>query len=544
MGAETAPTALAQAAKKMGDPAALDLLSSLVAIAPTNLEDPAHSRWEKPHYAAAMDRILRAARERGFATRIYNPTADPSFEGTIAGPGPRPNGIIDLDVGAKRRVLIMAHYDVVPVPEEQRSHWRSPPFTLTARADGRLYGRGSNDDLGSGVVASLTAMASLAKERALSANVRLLICCDEETGGEGGIEAVREHDAQLETDDPERILRADVVLIPDGSPHTTAGSSGVAFLDATAKQPISLSRTLDYGERLLQIHELARTWKSRLASEDWPKFNAPEPTVTGRATLTKFDFSASGTAGPRPRVALVHTETEAANQIARSVTIAFDGPTRDVADLTSRLSPLLASPFRIEPVIASGARIPSGTSSISVVGLSGHGGYPHRARNPVPIALELLRTAAARGWIDANALGDPAFVVDLRLPPEMELAPGKAAVFASLAPWVRDSLPEAEIVAPPGRGRSGYALPVDHPDVQRLAAIMGNVFHEPGIFGEYGGTDASSLRGLTTPGGHPLPALVFGSMDRNAHIHEAEESLDPSLFAGVVEVMRRFILGC
>ncbi len=535
------PTALARAAKAMGDPDALDLLSSLVSIAPTNLEDPAHARWEKPHYAQAIDRILREARERGFSTRIYDAVADPSFRGTIAGGGPRPNGIIDLDVGAKRTVLIMAHFDVVPVPEEQRSHWKSPPFTLTARDDGRLYGRGSNDDLGSGVVAGLTALTSLSRETSLPANVRLLVCCDEETGGEGGIEAIRAHDDSLRPDDPERILRADVVLIPDGSPHTTAGSSGVAFLDATANEPITLAQTLVYGERLVHVHDLARTWRSALASEDWPKFGAPAPVVTGRATVTKFDYVAIGSAGPRPRVALVHTETEAANQIARSVTMAFDGPPAALADLPSRLASLVPAPFAVEPVIATGARIPSGASSISLVGLSGHGGYPHRARNPVPAAIDLLKAAANRGWIEADGLGDPAFVVDLRLPPEMELAPGTDAVFASLAPWIRETLPVARIVAPPGRCRPGYALPVDHPMVQRLAGIMRDVFHEPGIFGEYGGTDASSIRGLTTPSGEPLPALVFGSMDRDAHIHEAEESLDPARFAGVVEVMRRFV---
>ncbi len=540
---EEGSTALARAAKSMGDPEALDLLSSLVSIAPTNLEDPAHGRWEKPHYVAAMDRILRTARERGFATRIYDPTADPSFHGQISGEGPRPNGIIDLDVGANRWALIMAHFDVVPVPEEQRSYWKSPPFSLTAREDGRLYGRGSNDDLGSGVVGGLTALTSLSREKSLRVNVRLLVCCDEETGGAGGIDAIREHDAVLPPDDPERILRADVVLIPDGSPHTTAGSSGVAFLDATADGPVTLAQTLAYGERLVQLDGLARTWRSALKSEDWPAFGAPEPVVTGRATVTKFDLTSIGPAGARPRVALVHTETEAANQIARSVTIAFDGPPDAIADLPTRLASLVSAPFHVEPVTATGARVPPGVPSISLVGLSGHGGYPHRAHNPVPAAIDLLKAAANRDWIEPSAPGDPAFVVDLRLPPEMELAPGTEAVFASLAPWIRDTLPVARVVAPPGRCRPGYALPVDHPMVMRLAAIMRDVFHEPGIFGEYGGTDASSVRGLTTPAGEPLPALVFGSMDRAAHIHEAEESLDPVRFAGVVEVMRRFVLG-
>ncbi|MFI5414003.1 MAG: hypothetical protein ACHQ0I_05415, partial [Candidatus Lutacidiplasmatales archaeon] len=58
---------------------------------------------------------------------------------------------------------------------------------------------------------------------------------------------------------------------------------------------------------------------------------------------------------------------------------------------------------------------------------------------------------------------------------------------------------------------------------------------------EYGGTDASSLRDLTTPRGAPLPALVFGCMDPEAHIHDAEESADPQKIAGVVQSILRFV---
>ena len=535
------PSSILETARRtMGSPEAIELLSSLVSIAPTNLEDPAHQRFEKPNYARAMDRIVRAAREDDLATRIYDPTADPRFPHALPG-GPRPNGIIDLDVGAPKTVLVMAHYDVVPVPEEQRPRWKSPPFTLTARPDGRLYGRGANDDLGSGVVGGLMAMRGLARDPELAVNVRLLVCCDEETGGDGGIEAIRVHDAALAPDDPERILRADVALIPDGSPHTTAGSSGVAFLDATATSPLPLSATIEYGERLVGLHELARTWRSALTSEDWPDHGAPEPVITGRATLTKFDTPAREGASERTRVVLVHTETDAANQIARTVTLAFAGPTLSVPLLQQRLAVGLPDGFRVEPVQATAAQIPPGAVAVALVGESGHGGYPHRAKNPVPVALGALRRGISDGWLDATSLHDPAFVVDLRLVPEMELEPGLQAAFGALEPWIRADLPAARVVAPPGRCRPGYCLPVDHPMVRRLATTMESVFHEPRIFGEYGGTDASSLRGLLTPAGEPLPALVFGSMDRDAHIHEAEESLDPTRFAGVVQVIRRFV---
>ncbi|MEM0129202.1 MAG: M20/M25/M40 family metallo-hydrolase [Thermoplasmata archaeon] len=546
MSGEGAESLRSRAEAVMGGPEPLDLLSALVSLAPTNLEDPPHGRYEKPHYTAAIDRILREARAAGFSTRIYDPTADPRFEGHLPG-GPRPNGIIDLDRGAGRTALILAHYDVVPVPEEQRPRWKTPPFTLTARPDGRLYGRGANDDLGSGVVTSLTAMRRLAGDPDLSVNVRLLVCCDEETGGEGGIEAIRAHDARLPPDDPDRILRADVALIPDASPHTIAGSSGVAFLDATAEQAMPLGDALRYGERLVSLHDLARRWRSSLRSDDWPDHGAPEPVITGRATVTRMELEADSASPPGPsataRLVLAHTETDAANQIARTVTLAFEGPGLSLEELRRRLAVGVPPPFRVEAAGATGARIPPGAVAIAVVGEGGHGGSPHRARNPVPVAIAALRRAIAEGWLSVGQPTRPAFVVDLRIPPEQELDPSLREVFDALAPWLASELPAARVVAPPGRCRPGYFLPETHPMVRRLARTMEEVFHEPGIFGEYGGTDASSLRGLRTPSGEPLPALVFGSMDRDSRIHDAEESIDPMRFAGVVEVLRRFLRG-
>ncbi len=533
-------TGIEAASDVIGDPEALDLLSSLVAIAPTNLEDPAHHRYEKAQYTAAMDRIVRTARHHGFPTRVYDPLADPATTVELPG-GPRPNAVIDLDVGAPRTALILAHYDVVPVPAEQIPRWKSPPFILTARDDGRLYGRGSNDDLGSGVVSSLIAMKRLSVSGQSQWNLRLLVCCDEETGGEGGIEAIHAHDSRLAPDSPDRILRADVALIPDGSPHTTAGSSGVAFLDATVRTHIPLTQGLLFGERLRAVHDEARAWRSALRSEDWPDHGAPEPVITGRATLTKFDLPATSATTDKVRLVLVHTETEAANQIARCVTMAFTGPAQSLGPLRAQLASMLPAPFHIEVPTASGATIPPGAVALAVVGKSGHGGYPHRAQNPVPPTLDLLRQATERGLVDGGALTDPSFVVDLRLTPEIELHPTLDDILLELEGWGATHLPAAMVAAPPGRCRPGYSLPPDHPAVLKLARSMKEVFGEEGIYGEYGGTDASSLRGTTTPSGTPLPALVFGSMDRQANIHEAEESVDPRYLAGVIRLIERFV---
>ncbi|MGP8135084.1 MAG: M20/M25/M40 family metallo-hydrolase, partial [Thermoplasmata archaeon] len=328
------------AAADLGDPRALPLLQELVAIAPTNLEDLAGQRFEKPNYRRAADAIVRSARSFGLATRIYDPLVAGDVPGDFRGI-PRPNVIVDLDVGARSTLLILAHFDVVPVPAEQRARWKSPPHTLTRRANGRLYGRGANDDLGSGVVASLLALARLADGDDLSRNVRLLVCCDEETGGEGGIEAIRAHDALLPAGDPGRFLTADVALIPDGSPETTVGSSGVAFLEGSFGGRVPLAEALAYGEALVGLEELARGWRSVYSSPDWPDRGAPDPVITGRASVTKFDVGGVAP-GEKLRLVAAHAETDAANQIARAVTLVFEGTTPARAALRAQLEPLVA----------------------------------------------------------------------------------------------------------------------------------------------------------------------------------------------------------
>ncbi|MGP8159171.1 MAG: M20/M25/M40 family metallo-hydrolase [Thermoplasmata archaeon] len=531
---------LSAAGSAIGGEESLRLLTQLVSIAPTNLEDFGHGRWEKPNYLRAADAIVRAARSAGLATRVYDATVVGDVPGEWHG-APRPNVIADLDVGANETVLILAHYDVVPVPAEQLGRWKSPPHTLTLRADGRLYGRGSNDDLGSGVVASIAALRKLSQETDLKRNVRLIVCCDEETGGEGGVEAIKAHDARLPADDPARILRGDVALIPDGSPEATAGSSGVAFLEASFEGPTELREALAYGQALVDLHEVARTWRSIYASPDWPNRHAPEPVITGRASVTHFDVSDVPSSERGVRLVTAHAETDAANQVAAAVTLLFRGGAEELRSLPGRLAPLVGPPFRLEPASATSLTVPPGTLALQLIGEATHGGYPHWGHNPVPPTLRLLQAAIERNLVDGRAKGAAAFTVDLRLIPEMELADGLDAALHYVRAYIENRSPSARIEAPPSRCRAGYSLPVDHPALLRLERILRETLGASGVRGEYGGTDASALRDLTTPKGEPLPALVFGSMDPQAHIHDAEESADPRLVAAISTSIARFV---
>ncbi len=535
----TASGQVDDAARALGDVAALRLLQELVAIAPTNLENVALGRYEKPNYGRAAEAIVRWARSFGLATRVYDPLLhgpDPASWRNI----PRPNVIVDLDRGAKETVLVLAHYDVVPVPDEQRARWKSPPHTLTLRSNGRLYGRGSSDDLGSGVTATLLAMRRLAESDTVPRNVRLLVCCDEETGGQGGIDALRAHDEHLGAGDPDRFLDADVALIPDGSPHVTVGSSGLSFLEASFTGPVPLSRAVSYGEELVGLHQLASAWRSACPSGDWPDRGAPAPVITGRATVTRFDIDAVPP-GDTVRLLAAHAETEASNLIPRTVTLVFSGPAERLDRLPAELAPRLPAPFVLERAGVSSVAVPDGALAVQVVGKAGHAGYPHKARNPVPVALDLLREAVGRGLLDASVPGAARFTVDLRLTPEMELEEGVGPVLARVRGWAAAHAPTARVEAPPSHSRPGYMLEPGHPMVQKLAGILRTTLGSDQVLGEYGGTDASSLRGLRSRSGEPLPALVFGSMDEAAQIHDVDESADPRLIAGVAATIERFV---
>ncbi|GAA4410355.1 M20/M25/M40 family metallo-hydrolase [Fodinibacter luteus] len=90
-------------------------------------------------------RTLEMFREVGFAdARLMDvPSGYPPIYGEVPGPEGSPV------------VVIYAHYDVQPAPPEQG--WTSEPFTPTRKDDGRIYGRGSADDI-SGLVTHLGMM--------------------------------------------------------------------------------------------------------------------------------------------------------------------------------------------------------------------------------------------------------------------------------------------------------------------------------------------------------------------------------------------------
>ncbi len=86
----------------------------------------------------------------------------------------------DVTLGeAEEKIAVLGHLDVVPVGDG----WTKPPFDALIE-NGRMYGRGTNDDKGP-ALASLFAMKAIRDAGIpLKKSIRLILGCDEESGWE------------------------------------------------------------------------------------------------------------------------------------------------------------------------------------------------------------------------------------------------------------------------------------------------------------------------------------------------------------------------
>lgn len=84
--------------------------------------------------------------------------------------------------GQAAPLLLLHHMDVVPA---EPAGWTAPPFGGTIR-DGFVYGRGSLDDKGHGIVQLVAALARVRAGSQCSRDILLLAVADEEVDGESG----------------------------------------------------------------------------------------------------------------------------------------------------------------------------------------------------------------------------------------------------------------------------------------------------------------------------------------------------------------------
>ena len=516
----------------LGGDEALTFYRRLVELDTTNLEDMKSGRVEKRNYQEACELVKSQAQAWGFSARIFDPTKDPDNVFPHHHGASRPTVIVDYDVGAPERLLILAHYDCVPVPEAQARLWKYPPHKLTWAGD-RFYGRGSNDDKGSGVFCTLQALRELREAGARKVNVRMIAACDEETGGSGGLGAILAKDAISRKRGEKPILDGHLAMLPDASPNVLAGSSGVTFVDLSIANPAPAANLPKLLSRLLEFRAVAQARKSQLDSGDWPDEGAPDPKITGRFTVTKLDWqSASERKGFRVR--RIHAETDSYNTIPEIVTLEFDATPEGYAVVQRRIAALppdLAKRVEMKPAKENG--VVEGT--ILLHGKGGHGGYPHRFDNPVHHAAPILD---ALFGADPLATGTGNLGFDMRTIPEEDPKHQFALFEKHAQAAIRELSPGATLKLPDHGMRPGYFVPPDNADVQLLKRAFEAVSGKPSrVIGEYGGTDASFFAGVPTATGKPMVALLFGSMDNEANIHSWNENAKPHLLRQNIDVI-------
>lgn len=119
----------------------------------------------------------------------------------------RPNLLIRIPGKSHaRRLWIMSHIDVVPPGSE--ADWKTPPYEPVLK-DGKLFGRGSEDDCQSLAAAFWAAKSLLEGGQKPEIDTNLLFVADEETGSEFGIQWMLKARKDLFGKD-------DLILVPDG----------------------------------------------------------------------------------------------------------------------------------------------------------------------------------------------------------------------------------------------------------------------------------------------------------------------------------------
>ena len=109
-----------------------------------------------------LDLAMRDAEKLGFPVR--------DFDGYAC----------DITLGsAEEKIAVLGHLDVVPVGDG----WTRPPFGAVIE-NGRIYGRGSNDDKGPSLAALFAMRAIRDAGIPLKKGIRMILGCDEESGWE------------------------------------------------------------------------------------------------------------------------------------------------------------------------------------------------------------------------------------------------------------------------------------------------------------------------------------------------------------------------
>ena len=213
--------------------------------------------------------------------------------------GVRPSLVVTVPGQRKDALWVMSHLDVVPPGE--LSLWQTDPWTVVEK-DGKLYGRGVEDNQ-QGIVSSVLAAlyfveSGVAPER----TIKLLFMADEENGSCFGISYI------LEKTDGGKSLFApgDYIIIPDsGDPAgetIEVAEKNILWLDVLVKGKQAHGSRPDLGINahhagaalILKLHELEKRFDARdtLFDPPYSTFQATRKTanVPNINTIPGEDF--------------------------------------------------------------------------------------------------------------------------------------------------------------------------------------------------------------------------------------------------------------
>ncbi len=129
-----------------------------------------------------------------------------------------------------RTVLVYGHYDVMPV--DPLDEWRTDPFEPVV-ADGRLWGRGADDDKGQ-LYMHAKAFEAMCATDSLPCNVKFMLEGEEEIGSASLYKFCADNKQLLEAD---IILVSDTSMISFDTPSITCGLRGITYMQVEVTGP-------------------------------------------------------------------------------------------------------------------------------------------------------------------------------------------------------------------------------------------------------------------------------------------------------------------
>jgi len=167
-------------------------LTAIPALAPENGGD---GEMKKAAF------LIEALKEMGFP-----PSEGCNAPDSRVSDGARPNLVVKIPgKRADRTVWVMTHTDIVP-PGEMKL-WERDPYECWVR-DGKVYGRGTEDNQQDLVASIFAAKAFLDEGTVPESTIGIILAADEETGSGYGLDYV------LETR-PDWFRKTDLIVVPD-----------------------------------------------------------------------------------------------------------------------------------------------------------------------------------------------------------------------------------------------------------------------------------------------------------------------------------------